>query len=239
MIKIREDILSQLQNLGLSNLEGRPYDCSFELLAAPKERKRLIMVGFNGSSADKEQTNAKAIQDSFHEPQLSNIQNGLNGAWGPKTLANRLKSLTECLGFDVQSTIYTNALLLCSQNAYEIKRAAEGKILGDLKGLIDSSMKFFSEVTIPLSQPELIVAYSNGLSSLSATKILLDTFGLKDTFHEEQSSSYYTTYSFLARFGDLHVPVVGIRHMSRFKPKTDLVKSAWKVQSGKLQQLGG
>ncbi|WP_126466987.1 hypothetical protein [Pragia fontium] len=100
-------------------------------------------------------------------------------------------------------------------------------------------MKFFSEVTIPLSQPELIVAYSNGLSSLSAAKILLDAFGLKDTFHEEQSSPYYTTYSFLAKIGDLHVPVVGIRHMSRFKPKTDLVKSAWKVQSGKLQKLGG
>ncbi|WP_240905247.1 hypothetical protein [Rouxiella badensis] len=45
-------ILEGLERNGLSNLAGRPYDCSFELLAAPKEKKRLIMMGFNGSLAD-------------------------------------------------------------------------------------------------------------------------------------------------------------------------------------------
>ncbi|EMP2577844.1 hypothetical protein RGJ22_004730 [Serratia marcescens] len=50
-------ILEGLERHDLSELPGRLYDCSFELLAARPARKRLIMVGFNGSSADGDFTN--------------------------------------------------------------------------------------------------------------------------------------------------------------------------------------
>ncbi|MCD1125484.1 hypothetical protein LPW36_05560 [Jinshanibacter sp. LJY008] len=153
------------------------------------------------------------------------------------TLAKRLVCTTKKLGFNREETIYTNALLLCSADASSINAALKKKGFNNIKELIKCSMEFFAEVTIPLSQPELIIAYSNGNTSPSAAKIFLDTFGLEETFYQQDSSRYKTTYSFIAKIGDLHVPVVGIRHMSRFKPDINNIRSAWDVQKTKLQQL--
>lgn len=106
----------------LRELPGRPYDCSFELLAAKSARKRLIMVGFNGSSADGGFTNAEAVINGFNSPCFSNVQASTEGEWGIKHLANRLQSVPEQLGFRWQDTVYTNTLLMCSKDALSLKK---------------------------------------------------------------------------------------------------------------------
>jgi hypothetical protein len=85
-------------------------------------------------------------------------------------------------------------------------------------------MDFFERVTMPLSEPDLIVAYSNGLKSPSAAKILWEAFGNEDPLDHVDTSSYRATYGFTATIGTRKVPVIGIRHMSRFVPSLDAIK---------------
>ncbi|MDU6410898.1 MAG: hypothetical protein E6560_08025 [Yersiniaceae bacterium] len=226
----KEKIISGLEKHQLHNLAGRPYDCTFDLLAAPRERKRLIMVGFNGSDVDKDMTNAQSVMKDFISPSYSNIHQGTLGGWGIKHLATRLQSVPEQLGFNWEETVYTNALMLCSRDAFSIKKAAEQSPIQSLDKLIVSSMRFFAETTFSLCQPELIIAYSNGMSSHSSGRLLLHAFGEGQKPQFVNSSAYYSTYSFKARFGEFEVPVVGIRHMSRFKPDVNLIQQAWDIQ---------
>lgn len=220
-------LLEGLERYSLTGLPGRPYDCSFELLAAKPTRKRLIMVGFNGSSADEGFTNAEAVINSFNSPCFSNIQAGTEGDWGIRHLADRLQSVPEQLGFRWQDTVYTNALLMCSKNALSLKKSAQKSAIGNLARLIESSMGFFEDITVPLCKPELIIAYSNGMNSHSAARLLLTTFGGGNEPEYISRDRYYSTFCFMARFQQCDVPVVGIRHMSRFKPDVQLIKQAW------------
>ncbi|WP_238483477.1 hypothetical protein [Rahnella perminowiae] len=223
-------ILEGLERLDLCDLKGRPYDCSFELLSAPPERKRLIIMGFNGSQADECFTNKQAIIQGFDSPDFSNIKAGMEGAWGIKHLANRLYNIPEELGFRWYETVYTNALLMCSKDANSVKKAALSSPIGSLNNLIEKSMRFFEEVTLPLCQPELIIAYSNGMNSHSAARLMSDHFGKGCKPQYVNQSSYYSTFSFMARFKLSDVPVIGIRHMSRFKPDLQLIRKAWELQ---------
>ena len=67
-------ILDGLARFDLSNLPGRPFDNAFELLAAPPARKRLIMLGFNGSAVDAHISNANSIIKDYEEPDVSNVE---------------------------------------------------------------------------------------------------------------------------------------------------------------------
>ncbi len=223
-------ILEGLERNGLSNLAGRPYDCSFELLAAPKEKKRLIMMGFNGSLADEGITNTQSILKDFSSPNFSNIKAGMEGSWGIKHLANRLYSVPEELGFRSDETVYTNALLLCSKDAASIKKTALDSPIGSLENLIVKSMKFFEEVTLPLCKPDLIIAYSNGMNSHSAARLMLHHFGKDGKPEYVSQNRYYSTFCFTAHFKHFNVPVIGIRHMSRFKPDVQLIQKAWDLK---------
>lgn len=228
MERTKKTLLDGLERHGLSKLPGRPYDCSFELLAAPPEKKRLIIVGFNGSLADEDFTNAESVLHGYSSPCFSNVQAGTEGEWGITHLANRLQLVPEQLGFRWENTVYTNALLMCSKNALSIRQEIQRTPIGNLDSLIEKSMRFFEEVTLPLCKPELIIAYSNGMSSHSAARLLLTTFakGEKPEYVSKKNS-YYSTFCFTARFKQLDVPVVGIRHMSRFKPDVRLIQQAW------------
>lgn len=233
----KQFIISHLNRLGLAELNASPYDNAFELLAAPKERKRLIFIGFNGSKFDKKHTNVSSVENAYLSPQHSSLIDGKNGEWGKTHLPKRLIEVTEELGFNVNDTIYTNALLQCSDDAKSIKSAALST-LGSLSLLIERSMTFFSDVTMQLSQPELIIAYSNGQNAFSTASILLDRFGDRDTLHyEKPASSYYSTYSFIANINEQRIPVVCIRHLSRFKPDVEVIKSAWKKQKMNLNMV--
>jgi hypothetical protein len=226
----RNLLLDALEDLAIGDFSARPFDCSFDLLAAAPARKRLIMVGFNGSAADAEHTNAGAVHAGYEQPQFCNVAHGLEGGWGPKTLARRLTALPDALGFDWRDTVYTNALLLCSRDAASIEKAARQSSAASLENLTRKSMDFFERVTMPLSEPDLIVAYSNGLKSPSAAKILWEAFGNEDPLDHVDTSSYRATYGFTATIGTRKVPVIGIRHMSRFVPSLDAIKLAWTRQ---------
>ncbi|WP_435608088.1 hypothetical protein [Pseudomonas knackmussii] len=232
--KTRDHILEVLDDLGIGDFPARPFDCAFELLAAPPSRKRLIIVGFNGSLADAIHTNSGAVHAGYEDPTFSNVAHGLEGGWGPKTLARRLTDLPTALGFDWRDTIYSNALLLCSKDAASIQKAAEQSSAGSLEALTRKSMDFFKRVTIPLAQPELIIAYSNGLVSPSAARILWEAFGDGEELDHVDSSSHRATYGFTATIEGRQVPVVGIRHMSRFAPNIEGTRLAWKRQRIKL-----
>jgi len=218
-------ILDGLANFNLSNLLGRPYDSAFELLASPPARKRLIMIGFNGSSADAQTTNSQAVERDFERPDISNLQNGVEGRWGITHLAKRLQLIPEGLGYDWQDVVYTNALMMCSQNAASIQKEALRQNLS-VEQLVKNSMGFFENVTLQLCNPEVIIAYSNGLTSLSAASLLLKHFGEAGTLKYSHPKGYYTTYAFYAKFHSQRVPVVCVRHMSRFKPHEEYIKSA-------------
>lgn len=232
-LKTRDFILEILEDLGIGDYSARPFDCAFELVAAPPSRKRLIMIGFNGSLADAIHTNAGAVQAGYEQPAFSNVAHGLEGGWGPKTLARRLTELPTELGFNWRDTLYTNALLLCSSDAASIQKVARQSAAASLESLIRKSMDFFERVTVPLAEPELIIAYSNGLQSPSAAKILWETFGSGEALDHVDSSSYRATYGFTATIGSRKVPVVGIRHMSRFVPSIEAIKLAWEQQKAR------
>ncbi len=116
---------------------------------------------------------------------------------------------------------------MCSKDALSLKKSAQESAIGSLDRLIEKSMGFFENVTVPLCKPELIIAYSNGMNSDSAARLLLKAFGDGDEPEYISRNSYYSTFGFTARFKQFDVPVVGIRHMSRFKPDVQLIKQAW------------
>ncbi|MBF6028539.1 hypothetical protein ICY20_12420 [Pseudomonas sp. P115] len=189
------------------------------------------MIGFNGSLADDNDTNAGAVRTGYEQPTFSNVVYGLKKRhWGRTPLASRLIKLPDDLGFDSNTTVYTNALLLCSANAASITKAAQKSSLACMKLLTHRSMIFFEHVTMSLAEPELIIAYSNGLSSPSAAKILWERFGNGQPLDHVDTSAYYATYGFTATIGGRKVPVVGIRHMSRFVPNTQAIQLAWERQ---------
>lgn len=229
-LKTRDFILDVLEDLSIGDFSSRPFDCAFELLAAPPSRKRLIMIGFNGSLADAIHTNAGSVRAGYEDPTFSNVAHGLDGGWGPKTLARRLTELPTQLGFDWRDTLYTNALLLCSGDAASIKKVAQQSTAASLESLTRKSMDFFERVTVALAEPELIIAYSNGLGGPSAAKMLWERFGNGAALDHVDSSSYRATYGFTATFDSRKVPVVGIRHMSRFVPSIEAIKRAWERQ---------
>lgn len=230
LLQTRDHILQVLKDLEIGDLSARPFDNAFELLAAPASRKRLIMVGFNGSLADAQHTNAGAIHEGYEQPAFCNLAHGVEGGWGRTTLANRLTQLPDGLGFNWRDTLYTNALLLCSKDAASIQKTAQQTSAMNLQTLTRKSMAFFERVTVPLAEPELIIAYSNGLGSPSAAMILWEAFGNGNDLDHVNTSVYRATYGFTATIGGREVPVVGVRHMSRFKPCVDAVKLAWERQ---------
>lgn len=236
LLKTRDFILEVLEDLAIGDFSARPFDCAFELLAAPPGRKRLIIIGFNGSLADAIHTNAGAVHAGYEQPTFSNLAHGLEGGWGSKTLARRLTELSTELGFDWRDTLYTNALLLCSADAASIQNVARQSSAASLEALTRKSMDFFERVTVPIAEPELIIAYSNGLGSPSAAKILWETFGNGEALDHVDSSSYRATYGFTATVGSRKVPVVGIRHMSRFVPSIEAIKLAWERQKFRIGQ---
>lgn len=228
-MNIYQKMARSLESLGLAHLNGRPYDCAHTVLENKADQRKLVVVGFNGSDADLEWTNLSAIQHGESNPDWCNVSHGAKGGWLSSTLPRRLLALPESLGFDTKSTVFTNALLLCSENAHAVKKKAKKFGFSHVNQLIDTSLRFFEEITIQETMPELIIAYSNSLNDLSAAKVLLDRFGVSP-ISIVNDSSYYNTFSFMAEICGKRIPVVCIRHMSRFKPCFDSITQAWRAQ---------
>ena len=218
-------ILEELKRLELSDLNGRPFDCAHDILLKGYDERKLVIVGFNGSNADLEWTNEKAIIAGFCNPKVSNVHQGATGTWLSKTLPNRLLNLPTELGFSVQNTIYTNAILLCSKNAAAIKsEATKFGLTSD--ELIQRSLTFFENITVARSDIKLIIAYSNSMNDISAASVIYKRFGDNNEMYMSDDRSYHKTFSFLACIANKKIPVVCIRHMSRFKPNLNSIKNA-------------
>lgn len=228
MDKTRDFILEGLTRFGLADLPGRPYDCAFDLLAATPSRKRLIMMGFNGSRADSRMTNHQSILHDYAHPFISGVQQGVEGKWGITHLAKRLQQIPSCLGYNWEDVIYTNAFMMCSQNAASLKKEAVCRNM-TMNEIEAKSMSFFEHVTVHLSEPDLIVAYSNSLQSISAASLLLKHFGDATTLKFSHPKGYHTTFAFMANICSRSIPVVCVRHMSRFKPEEDYVRAALRL----------
>ena len=229
----KQDVLnhciSGLNAFELAGLNTRIYDNSFDVLSAPITQKRLVMVGLNGSEADAEFESVQSLEQSFAEDHsFCNVSHGAENGWNGFTgLANRLIQLPRDLGFSIADTIYTNAILMCSKNASVIKEQARFTHLGNYEALKAASMRYFGTVTLALAEAELILAYSNGHSGISAARILYDAFGDNGPIDHVSKHPYWATYSFVATIEGRKYPVVGIRHLSRFKPDPNLVMEAW------------
>ena len=230
MEKTRDFILEGLSRFDLADLPGRPYDCAFDLLAATPSRKRLIMMGFNGSLADSCMTNRQSILQDYAHPLLSGIQQGIQGKWGITHLAKRLQQIPCCLGYSWEDVVYTNALMMCSQNAASLKKEAACRNM-TMNEIEANSMAFFEHVTARLSEPDLIVAYSNSLQSISAASLLLKHFGDASTLKFSHPKGYHTTFAFMVNLNSRNIPVICVRHMSRFKPEESYIKAAFELMS--------
>ncbi|MDQ9092897.1 hypothetical protein RC083_15045 [Pseudoalteromonas haloplanktis] len=141
-MNISDKIKNKLNELGLANLNARPYDSSHSILEGEPSSRKLIVVGFNGSNADLEWTNISAIEHGEQKPLDSNVVNGANGGWLSTTLPKRLLSIPEELGFDINSTVFTNAILLCSENANAVKRKAVSVGFKSVNDLVEKSLDF-------------------------------------------------------------------------------------------------
>jgi hypothetical protein len=230
VMNITNKIKNKLNELGLADLNSRPYDSSHSVLEGEPSSRKLIVVGFNGSDADLEWTNISAIEHGEKYPLDSNVINGANGGWLSTTLPKRLLSLPEELGFDTCSTVFTNAILLCSEDANAVKNKAVSVGFKSINDLIEKSLDFFENITIAESEPDLIIAYSNSLNDLSAASILYQKFGVSEISYSNESP-YYNTFSFKSKIAGKQIPVVCIRHMSRYKPCMESIKKAWSVQT--------
>ncbi|RXN73424.1 hypothetical protein D0Z62_06305 [Providencia rettgeri] len=218
-------ILDGLCRFSLNNLKGRPYDSAFELLAAPPSRKKLVIMGFNGSSADQTKTNTESVLDDYEKPDISNIKLGTLGNWGITRLAKRLQNIPSKFNYKWEDVIYTNALLMCSKDMSSLKKETFDAGI-PIENLIRNSMHFFNEVTFSLCEPEMIIAYGNSLNGLSTASLLLKHFGDINSLRYSQNTGYYTTFSFMATFNNIKIPIVCVRHMSRFAPNDSLMKDA-------------
>jgi len=78
-MKTKRNILNKLKELNLGHLNSRPYDCSYSLLEVPKDEKKLIIIGFNGSLADDKWTNTAAIEHAFQNPDFFNVEDSAKG----------------------------------------------------------------------------------------------------------------------------------------------------------------
>ena len=121
-------------------------------------------------------------------------------------------------------------------NAGAVHAGFADPTFSNLAELTRRSMAFFEQMTVPLCEPELIIAYSNSLRAPSAGKILWDSFGEGGSLEHVDTSAYYATYGFIALVAGRRVPVVGIRHLSRFDfgHKGALVRKAWGDQQSKV-----
>lgn len=118
--------------------------------------------------------------------------------------------------------------MMCSQNAATLKKEAARHEM-TMNEIEANSMAFFEHVTAHLSEPDLIVAYSNSLQSLSAASLLLKHFGDATTLKFSQPKGYHTTFAFMANLNSRNIPVICVRHMSRFKPEESYIRAAVKL----------
>lgn len=218
-----------LESNGLSRLPGRPFDNAFATIAKrPVGDRRLVVVGFNGSNADLEWTNDSAIDHGLQNPSFSNLELGLDKGWGGTTrLAKALKCIPELLGLNWQEVVYTNAILTCSKDVLSLSKIIKNDPFsygknGSIQLLIQNSMNFFLQFTMKEFHPSVIVCHGNGEASISTAMILREFLKGGELSHLDHRS-YHRAYSFNFEYHGDRIPVLCLRHMSRFALNKDAI----------------
>lgn len=231
-MELYQRITSLLESFELSEIRSRVFDNAYRIFEGPAESRRLIVVGLNGNLSDSEYSNLSSVEHARKNPGFCNVTFGLTGGWGRTNLPKNLVALMDGLGYSFQSTVFTNAILMCSKSESEIRLAAREQGFFSAEEVISRSMSFFEEFTVGESRPELIVAYGNGLSDMSTANVIYRRFGVSRMCPLNHSLDS-DVYSFLAMINGQIVPVVCIRHMSRFKPCIESIK----ISLGQLKRV--
>jgi hypothetical protein len=210
---IGERAIQILDELSLSHLPGRPFDNHFGLFDPSKNKPTLIVMGLNGSRADKGKTNRQAVQDGLYRPEYSNLKNGLDQGWGgSKTLPRRLQQVVNTLGFEIDQTIFTNTILICSENAGTIGEEAQTHGM-DIRSIIEKSMAFHKRFTFEVANPKAIFLYSNSLYNFSAANVWRQTMQTSEVLFLRSGA-----YWFHSLVNGIPVPTLCVPHMSRVPP---------------------
>jgi hypothetical protein len=220
-IDIATKAIRILEECEISHLKGRVFDNAFSVFDRTLDANpRLMVVGFNGSIADNESTNLNSIKHAQINLDFSNLEEGIEKGWnGYRHLARRLSALAELFEVDYRDVVYTNAILKCSQDA----RSIETEIRLQKSKIMENSMKFMEKFTIPTFAPSIIVCHGNAKTEYSTASILKQKLGgLKTTMLD--TSSYGGAYAFVGKAGNKSVPILCLRHLSRFSLNAKAVK---------------
>ena len=216
--EIASRAIELLEQYGLAEVEGRPFDNSFEAFSRSLRLKRnLVVVGFNGSSADEGWTTKATFEIGLKDPCFSNVQLGAEEGWnGKKRLAKALIKIPNIFGLRWQDTIYTNAILACSKDAADLSKGINlNNSTSSVSQVINNSMAFFKNFIIREFQPSIIVCHGNGEKTLSTASIL-HRFLDGDQKIILSEDPRHRAYWFHGNYEERKIPILCLRHMSRF-----------------------
>lgn len=217
-----ETLKNGLLRLGLENIRGSAFDNAFEVFNRGKDAVNLVVIGTNGNSSDRKHSTLGWLNERAREPQYNHIR---QGDWGRSRLQSQLLDIPRCLNevfaadrFSEELTIYTNALLLASNNVGDIGNRVElldstGSKEKRKRDIIEASMRFFSECTLSLARPDLLFAYGNAEDKSAWAYIRRHFRVVADGWNVPLTAS--TSYKFCSI--EIHnkiLPVVGSPHLS-------------------------
>ncbi|MEY4762068.1 MAG: hypothetical protein RLZZ200_1924 [Pseudomonadota bacterium] len=184
----REELFAKAKNAlrkhGLSSINGRVFDSSFDSLLNIHRKRTVLVVGLNGSDADKSIENERSVELDFKAPSVANLY---AANWGMSILGNEFEStlqkrlkgipsdVKELLFPDLEDVplaVYTNAYLACSKDVSQLADLLGAARTVDISA---ASRQFFWEFTVPTVCPSLIVAYGNAEECPSAYRMLQDS----------------------------------------------------------------
>jgi len=213
----------------LDALCGSAFDNAFAVFDNPPEVNNLVVLGTNGNLSDSSTTEA-ALRAQAERPNWSSV---LDGVWGDQwrkgesPLQKQLRELPDlltkaCPGeiFRLESTVFTNALLLATKGVSGIPAAVRAASAGPGRSrstteLFDDSLRFFVDGTLALARPRLIFCYGNAVSGHSAWHHLTRFAGVVGEKHTEPRPGRRHP----ARFANIslagaQIPVIGWPHLS-------------------------
>ncbi len=216
-----------LEEYGLAEIEGRPFDNSFATFTRPlTDQHRLMVVGFNGSNADEGWTTKSTFEKGLEDPDFSNIDIGEKVGWnGKRRLARALKRIPNYFGLDWEDTIYTNAILACSQDAASLAaKVNNSRINGSVSAIKNRSMAFFRNFTMREFEPTIIVCHGNGETSFSTASILHEYLEGDEKVSLE-THPFKRAYWFNGYYNGRKIPILCLRHMSRYRVNEDALRN--------------
>lgn len=216
-----------LHRHALQDLQGSAFDNAFAVFASPPEDNNLVVLGTNGNASDEKEV-LEALFWQAENPTRSSV---LDGKWGERwgegesPLQKQLKTLPEQLSeacwdqtFKLESTVFTNALLLATPRVSDIPKAVRER--GHANGrsrttrqLFDDCLSFFVEGTLALAQPKLIFCYGNAVSDHSSWLHLTRFAEVVGEPVTEPRAGHPARFAKILIGGD-EIPVVGWPHLS-------------------------